>query len=543
MKQNRTLNGAFPIVAAALGNSLGVKVRVGGCVAQTDGKTITIPAYNQDDPYYKDIAWGYLAHEAAHVRFSDFDEFTRAATNPIRRTMVNILEDIRIESGIIRLYPGTKQTLQKMDEHLFLGNNSRSDKPMAPATILSNFMLLRLSADVLGFKSLNDVADAAEADLAKTFPEASVTRLMALLSDVPFLQNTRDCVRLADRILRMFEEERETAAQHEHQEQFPESPPEDSPQPPGQANDVQAQEQEQTQFYQILSSVLNASDEDLPVDRAETIRDILDGQHQACYDEDVELPVARKPECNAVLGQELLKKVLGHSARLRLALQSFVQGSQNHSRSHKRSGNKIDGSRLHKLALGDSRLFVHQAPKQSPNAAFAILIDASVSMNTEVADTGQNRIGLAMEAALALALALEAIPGVNPSVTKFPYEDTNDVVPLLRHGQKVRPNAAAFLPVTSGLTPLCSALWYTASSVLSAREHRKIIMVLNDGQPDNLDATRSVIRRCEASGIELIGVGIGYDTSHLFSRSIVINDLSELGTQLFRISRDLLVAA
>jgi acetylornithine/succinyldiaminopimelate/putrescine aminotransferase len=137
MKQNRTLNGAFPIVAAALGNSLGVKVRVGGCVAQTDGKTITIPAYNQDDPYYKDIAWGYLAHEAAHVRFSDFDEFSSAATNPIRRTMINILEDIRIESGIIRLYPGTKQTLQKMDEHLFLENNSRSDKQMAPATILS----------------------------------------------------------------------------------------------------------------------------------------------------------------------------------------------------------------------------------------------------------------------------------------------------------------------------------------------------------------------------------------------------------------------
>ena len=148
MKQNRSLNGAFPIVAAALGNSLGVKVRVGGCVAQTDGKTITVPAYNQDDPYYKDIAWGYLAHEAAHVRFSDFDEFARAATSPIRKTIVNIIEDIRIENGIIKLYPGAKQTIQKMDEHLFLGNNGQSDKPMAPAAVLSDFMLLRLLAPI-----------------------------------------------------------------------------------------------------------------------------------------------------------------------------------------------------------------------------------------------------------------------------------------------------------------------------------------------------------------------------------------------------------
>jgi nitric oxide reductase activation protein len=541
MKQNRSLNGAFPIVAAALGNSLGVKVRVGGCVAQTDGKTITVPAYNQDDPYYMDIAWGYLAHEAAHVRFSDFDEFARAATSPIRKTIVNIIEDIRIENGIIKLYPGAKQTIQKMDEHLFLGNNGQSDKPMAPAAVLSDFMLLRLSADVLGFKCLNDVANEAEAVLEKTFPEGAITRLMALLSDVPFLQNTRDCVRLADRILRMLEEEQEKAEQHEHQDQSQESPPEDTSQPPGQDNDVQ--DQEQALFSDILSSVLNASEADLPVDRAETIRDILDGQHQACYDEDVELPITREPERNAVLGQELLNKVLGQSARLRLALQSFVQGSQNHRRVHKRSGNQVDGSRLHRLSLGDSRLFVHQAPKQSPNAAFDILIDASGSMIEEVANTGRTRIELAIEAALALALALEAIPGVNPSVTKFPYEDTNDVVPLLRRGQKVRANVAAFLPTTSGYTPLCSALWYVASSVLSAREHRKIIMVLNDGQPDDLDATRSVIRRCEASGIELIGVGIGYDTSHLFSRSIVIHDLSELAVQLFSISRNLLVAA
>lgn len=50
MKQNRTLNDAFPIVAAALGNKLGVKVKVGGSQASTDGKMITLPAYNLDDP-------------------------------------------------------------------------------------------------------------------------------------------------------------------------------------------------------------------------------------------------------------------------------------------------------------------------------------------------------------------------------------------------------------------------------------------------------------------------------------------------------------
>ena len=88
-----------------------------------------------------------------------------------------------------------------------------------------------------------------------------------------------------------------------------------------------------------------------------------------------------------------------------------------------------------------------------------------------------------------------------------------------------------------------TALWYAASSVLSTREERKVIMVLTDGQPDDVDATKAIIKRIEATGIELVGVGICFDTRHLFARSICINDVSELRSEMFRISRDLLLAA
>ena len=54
--KNKNLNNAFPIVAAALGNKFGVKVSVGGSDAYTTGKMINIPAYNLDDPSYKDVA-------------------------------------------------------------------------------------------------------------------------------------------------------------------------------------------------------------------------------------------------------------------------------------------------------------------------------------------------------------------------------------------------------------------------------------------------------------------------------------------------------
>ena len=44
--KTQTLNNAFPIVAAALGNKFGVNVKVGGQDAYTDGESINIPAYN-----------------------------------------------------------------------------------------------------------------------------------------------------------------------------------------------------------------------------------------------------------------------------------------------------------------------------------------------------------------------------------------------------------------------------------------------------------------------------------------------------------------
>jgi Mg-chelatase subunit ChlD len=148
-----------------------------------------------------------------------------------------------------------------------------------------------------------------------------------------------------------------------------------------------------------------------------------------------------------------------------------------------------------------------------------------------------------MESCLALALALEGIPGVNPAITRFPYDNNEGVVPLLKHGQRVRSNVSNFAPVATGYTPLHDAMWYAASAVIATREQRKVIMILTDGQPDEVFATKAIISRCEESGIDVIGVGIGFDTSHLFSTSILINDVSDLRSELFKISRDLLLAA
>jgi len=627
--KNKSLNNAFPIVAAALGNKFGVNVSIGGSDAYTTGKMINIPAYNLEDQSYKDVAWGYLAHEAAHVRFTDFTVFSNAATNPVRKRIVNILEDIRIEKLMQDTYPGTKRTTEKVVEYLvqtggfqIIGQNEQ----VHPASVLSQFLLFRLRNDILGQTALSSYADTAESLLEDTFPVGAVTRLNGLLSEMPQLQVTRDCVRLADRILRMIEEEQEKQqekalqqkskqkdsddsssqsqtrqsntdqdkdstdtdsgnSQQDSPSQGDDSQPDqdtDDSQPAQQPGDSEpiiedqdqgstsqpsdaddqdsqpgqghvnatgssadnSQDQNSEQLAQNLASVLSASDDDVSDDVFEAAKQLLGSQPVNSYDENVHMPVAMDPNLNPAISNALMNKVLGNSGKICASLQGLVQSSRCDRPVNKRSGNRIDGRRLSRLIQGDSRVFERRSHKQAPNTAIHLLVDGSTSM----ADRAPNKpfpslIDLAMESALALALALEGISGVNPAVTRFPYLDTGNVVPLLKHGQKVRLNASAFVPVVSGCTPLHTALWYAASSVLAAREERKVIMVLTDGQPDDQDLTRAIIKRCEATGIELVGVGVCFDTSHLFDRSICISDVSELRSEMFRISRDLLLAA
>ena len=88
MKRN-TVFGALPIVAAHYGATFGVKVKVGGSTAATDGDTIVVP--NVPETYPKAVLWGYLTHEAAHVRLTDFSVWrTAAASGELRKHLLNI---------------------------------------------------------------------------------------------------------------------------------------------------------------------------------------------------------------------------------------------------------------------------------------------------------------------------------------------------------------------------------------------------------------------------------------------------------------------
>jgi nitric oxide reductase activation protein len=298
-------------------------------------------------------------------------------------------------------------------------------------------------------------------------------------------------------------------------------------------------------FWGLLDSCLAAKEGDIEEDVFETLKAALAlAQDGLC---DQVMPVGNEPPWHERAGLDLLTKVQSESVKMRAALQGLVQSERMTRTRHSHRGRQLDGKRLHHLSLGDTQVFLRSTVKASPNTAIHLLVDKSESMGYPLADNLGNALGtrmpIALEASLALALALEGLPGVNPGITAFPGSDDESVYRLLEHGQRVKSRTGAFALSPSGSTPMTEAIWFGAASLLRCREPRKVLIVMADGQPNDKLSTLEILQRCRDSGIETVGIGLGIEVSHLFPVAITINDFRELRGQLFELSKTLLMAA
>ena len=251
---------------------------------------------------------------------------------------------------------------------------------------------------------------------------------------------------------------------------------------------------------------------------------------------------------NPRAGLELLARVQPESRRLMARLQGLVQASRFDRPAPVRQGPRLMPKRLYRAALGDARLFARKRERVTVNTALHLLIDLSSSMSAPVrvaGDLTRARDTIALESALALALALDAIHGVSLAVSAFPGRsgDQSRLSTLIRHGERARARSGAFVQRARGGTPMRGALMFAAADLLARPEPRRVILVLTDGQPAELDATRELLRHCAQAGLETLGIGIGIDVSGLFATAIQVQDIAELKTQLFGAAERLLLAA
>ncbi|WP_282174685.1 VWA domain-containing protein [Vibrio diabolicus] len=549
---NNPLKNALPIVAAAYGEKFGVKVLIQGQDAFTDGERIVIPTANPDDPHYQQIAWGYLAHEAAHIRHTNFDMVQKASSKPIRKALLNIIEDVRIENELAKDYPGTRRSISQVIEYMVDTQQMCVPEQLEPASNLQAWLLFRLRCHFLGQKALTPLYQAVDERVRQLFPAAAMSRLSAMLTAVPSLASTGEVLKLVDAIVAMLEEE-SRPPQDESDADSGNDIGRDASNDSNNSSDSQIPETDSS----ATGDVAETGDSDHP-DQADNLRQALEAS-AAQFESDTFAQVAEVlseqaeghqgvtplslPQAEqAMLGDEaILTLSASESAQIRARLRGMVQSSQDNRNHAKRHGLRVATHRLAASQAGESRLFIQRQPRIAPNAAVHLLVDISGSMGKPIGEGNRKYFHVANEAALALAMALEGIPGVVPAVSYFPGIHQEVSIALLPK-QSVRHRAACFDQKPRGCTPMAQAMWFAANSLLAQKQKRKLMIVLTDGDPDDWAATHDIVDRCRRSGFELLGIGIQTrSVEKFFPQSIVINDVRDLKRELFEVTQQLLI--
>lgn len=196
--KSKDIISALPLIADVLGRKYGIRVYIGGDRAYTDGKDIHLPSLPLDaDETTLNLARGYLDHEAAHLRSTDFKVMVQAGLSAIEKHVWNILEDRMVEHKLAKLYPGCRHNLTWLIKHIFLQNDTTSNPE--PGTDIFDWILCSIrSLDVP--KLEHKVLELAQ-NVEKDFP-GLLPKLTPIIQSVPkTCLNTQACITTAKKMV------------------------------------------------------------------------------------------------------------------------------------------------------------------------------------------------------------------------------------------------------------------------------------------------------------------------------------------------------
>lgn len=612
MNNTSVLVQALPIIAKSIGSNMGVRVEVDAGKARTDGNVIYLPALPVTDPDVETLGLGLLIHEAGHIRYGDFsEEFYQAhnASIPLARALHGAMEDIRMESCVIRDYPGAHKRLSELVAKLV---NDAFFKPVAsdenPAAVLHGYVLFRLRAYFLGQTALTAYADNVRLLLEDLVTPLAMTRIDSVLARVVQARNEREVLTLAQGLTLVLEEEikRQTPPQQPQSnddsqqsddsddstssdtqanqtgdeddgEQSQDSTSSksdsndgdtdtdgegDSPQGESQdsdgssdGNDAQPSssqddggmsDEDVTKAKATMQDMLDSDDDSGKGDLSEAFQSLVQNEISEAGRKRGNYPVSSHANTISSIikpgdHQKALDEAQAATAALRTRMTRLVQSQAKAQRKTSRHGRRLNDRKINRVAVGNSSVFKSVSKKKAVNTAVQILADVSGSMH--------KIIELAMQSTLSTTAALKAIPHLSVGSALFPGYDSCSVTELTSHEQSIQ-QTAGYYPVvrTHGSTPLLPALVWSGTTLSERKESRKILIVITDGDPDDVNNCEEMLNILRKNGIEVYGLGLGVAQSvmaTLFgeSNSQVIDSVGELAGATFSLLENTLYKA
>lgn len=299
---------------------------------------------------------------------------------------------------------------------------------------------------------------------------------------------------------------------------------------------------------QAMKDILATSEsdsKDLPGDISDAFELLMKDEIQEAANQRGNYAVSMKPTHITDLispgdHQKALDEAQAATAALRSRLVQLVQSQTKVKRKTSRNGRRLNDRKLHRIKSGNLSVFKSASRKKAVNTAVQVLLDRSGSM--------RDGITMAARSTLSLTAAMKNVPHLSVGAAMFPGSMETAVTVLTRQDQTMNQTAGYYPEVqVEGCTPLLPALIWSGDNLVAQKEERKILFVVTDGAPDDMQDCIKTINDLRQGGIEVYGIGIGVREkmmSALFGNEhVCIEHVGELAEATFSLLETTLLAA
>ncbi|MDN2483956.1 VWA domain-containing protein [Vibrio agarivorans] len=201
----------FPMLISVFAEKAGIKVKLGGDRAYTDGKTIHMPYPTSDT---MDLSYAFAGHESEHCNDSDFEVVKAflAKHNQcgVAKHILNVLEDTRIELNFLQRFTGTRGYFEELAKYI-AGN-------FTPDNVdLYNYFFMYSRGKLMGYEYTTQCYQHCKTWIESEKDARFIAELNSVLDSVLGSKSTSEVADISDRVIEILKAEQEKENQPEPQ--------------------------------------------------------------------------------------------------------------------------------------------------------------------------------------------------------------------------------------------------------------------------------------------------------------------------------------
>ncbi len=248
---------------------------------------------------------------------------------------------------------------------------------------------------------------------------------------------------------------------------------------------------------QAIQQVLEARPEDIGntgrgLEEIVRVAGLLGDRHKDAGNQAEKERVTDPHEPDRVHAVRILTGARATNTALALKLDQYLQSRADVDRYTAHTG-RLDSLRIANVRVGNTRVYERRDENEALDTALYILIDNSGSMDERIVST-----------ILAAASVGEVVSRFDVKVAAASFNDV--IVPIGVYDRPWRDAAGRMHYGTAGGTLMGAAVSYAAGELAGRSEKRKILLLVTDGAPNNMDALRVAVEECRRYGIETAAV-------------------------------------